>query len=37
MNSKEWSLAFGLVGCTRGGRARADVRGFLIGGVGWGE
>jgi hypothetical protein len=28
MNSKEWSLAFGLLACTRGGSARADVRGF---------
>ena len=37
-NSEEWSLAFGLVACTRGGCARADVRGgFLIGGVGWSE
>lgn len=33
MDSEEWSLAFGLVACTSGGCARADVRGLLIGGV----
>lgn len=32
-NSKELSLEFCLVVCTRGGYARAVVRGFLIGGA----